>query len=98
MRAARSTGSLDGCTAQLAANLSRKWYPGKRRCEEYKEISINQDQPKDLIKDPLTEVLEEWRELLHEAVEEAFARAIEEGEATEVIEREEVFKLFEGEA
>jgi DNA polymerase III alpha subunit len=66
------------------------------------ETSINQEQLKDLIKAALTEVLEERRDLLHEAVEEAFedvalARAIEESEATELIEREEVFKLFEGE-
>jgi len=60
------------------------------------ETSINPDQLKDLIKAAVAEVLEERREWLHEAVEEAFkdvalARAIEEGE---LIEREDVFKLL----
>jgi hypothetical protein len=67
------------------------------------ETSMNQDQLKDLIKTALIEVLEERRDLLHEAVEEAFedvalARAIEEGETTDLVEREEIMKLIEGEA
>lgn len=66
------------------------------------ETSINQDQLKDLIKAAVAEVLEERRDLLHEVVEEALenvalVRAIEEGENTELIEREEVFNLLEGE-
>jgi hypothetical protein len=67
------------------------------------ETSISPDQLKALIKAAVTEVLEERRDLLHQAVEEALedvalARAIEEGESTELIAREEVFKLLEGEA
>jgi DNA polymerase III alpha subunit len=67
------------------------------------ETSINRDQLKDLIKAAVTEALEEQRALIHEAVEEALedvalARAIEEGEGTELIDRQEVFKLLEGEA
>jgi hypothetical protein len=63
------------------------------------ETSINPDQLKDLIKAAVAEVLEERREWLHEAVEEALedvalARAMEESESTELIEREEVFKLL----
>jgi len=66
------------------------------------ETSINQDQLKDLIKAALAEALEEQRDLLHEVVEEALedlalARAIEEGESTDLIGREEVLKLLEGE-
>ena len=67
------------------------------------EAFINQDQLKDLIKAAVAEVLEERRDLLHEVVEEALedvalARAIEVGESTELIEREAVFDLLEGEA
>jgi hypothetical protein len=63
------------------------------------ETSITPDQLKDLIKAAVAEVLEERRDLLHRAVEEALedvalARAIEEGENTELIDREEVFKLL----
>jgi hypothetical protein len=65
------------------------------------ETSLSHDQLKDLIKAAVAEVLEERRDLLHQAVEEALedvalARAIEEGESTELVGREEVFKLFEG--
>jgi hypothetical protein len=67
------------------------------------ETSINQDQLKDLIKTAVAEVLEEQRDLLHEVVEEALedvalVRAIEEGESTELVKREDVFNLLEGEA
>ncbi len=67
------------------------------------ETSINQDQLKDIIKAAVAEVLEEHRDLLHEVVEEALedvalVRAIEEGESTELIEREAVMNFLEGEA
>jgi ribosomal protein L12E/L44/L45/RPP1/RPP2 len=61
------------------------------------EPSINQEQLKNVIKIALVEVLEERQDLLYQAIEDvAFARAIEEGESTELVEREEIFKLFEG--
>ena len=65
------------------------------------EASMNQDQLKVLIKTSLIEVLEERRDLFLDAVEEALedlalVRAIEEGEGSDLIEREEVFKLLEG--
>lgn len=65
------------------------------------ESSINQEQLKKIIKIALVEVLEERQDLLHDAIEDAledvaFARAIEEGESTELVQREEVFKLLEG--
>ena len=67
------------------------------------EASINQDQLKDLIKAALVEVLEERQDLLHKAIEQALedislTHAIEEGENSESIEREEVFNLLEGRA
>jgi hypothetical protein len=67
------------------------------------EASLNQNQLKDLIKAALTEVLEERQDLLQEAIAQALedmalARAIEEGENSELIKREEVFNLLEGRA
>ena len=67
------------------------------------EASINQAQLKDIIKAALAEVLEERQDLLQEAVAQALedmalARAIEEGESSELIEREEVFNLLESRA
>jgi hypothetical protein len=67
------------------------------------ETPMNQDQLKDLIKSAVVEALEERRDLLREVVEEALedvalARAIEEGESTELIERAEVFGILEGES
>lgn len=67
------------------------------------EGSVSQDQFKDLIKAALIEVFEERRDLLHDAVETALediglVRAIQEGLNTELVEREEIFKLLEGRA
>jgi hypothetical protein len=67
------------------------------------ESSINQDQLKDLIKAALVEVFEERQDLLQEAIAQALedmalTRAIEEGESSELIKREEVFNLLEGRA
>ncbi len=64
---------------------------------------MNQEQLKNLIKVAVAEVLEERRDLLHDVVEEALEdvaliRAIQEGENTQAIRREEVFKLLEGKA
>ena len=65
------------------------------------EISINQEQLKNLIKTALVEVLQERHDLLHDAIEEAIedvalAHAIEEGKSTELVQREEIFILLEG--
>lgn len=65
------------------------------------ESSMNQNQLKDLIKAALVEVLEERQDLIHEAIAQALedmalSRAIEEGESSELIKREEVFNLLEG--
>lgn len=67
------------------------------------ETSSNQDQLKAVIKSALVEVLEERRDLLHDAIEQALedfalARAIEEGETTNRIERDEVFAILEAES
>ena len=65
------------------------------------EASISDDRIKELFKAALLEVLEErgdlLREALAEAIEEiALVRAIEAGESTEPITRDEVFGLLEG--
>ena len=67
------------------------------------EPSVNQDQLKELIKSALVEVLEQRRDLLHDAVAEALedialVRAIEEGASGELVGRTEVFDLLEGKA
>ena len=71
------------------------------------EASLTPDQLKELLKAALVEVLKErrdlfrdlFRDLIEEALEEvALANAIEEGTQTELIERDQVFKLLEGEA
>lgn len=63
--------------------------------------SINQEQLKNVIQSALIEVLEERKDLLHNAIEDAledaaFAHAIEGGETTELVQRKEVFILLEG--
>ena len=65
------------------------------------EASISDDRIKELFKSAIVEVLEErgdlLREALAEAIEEiAIVRAIEDGEGTETITRDEVFTLLEG--
>ena len=67
------------------------------------ETLANGDQLKDVIKSALVEVLQERQDLLHDAIEQALedfalARAIEEGEATNLIERKEVFAILEAES
>jgi len=64
------------------------------------EIAANEAQLKEAIKAALVEVLQERQDLLYDAIERAleeiaFARAIEEGDRTELIERDEVFVILE---
>ena len=61
---------------------------------------VNETQLKDLFKTALVEVMEERRDLIRDAVEEALeeialVRAIEEGRGSGEASREEVFQLFE---
>ena len=63
------------------------------------ETSVDHDQLKEILKEALIEVLEERRDLIQGLVEEALedvalARAIEEGEGTDTVSRDEVFKLM----
>jgi hypothetical protein len=65
------------------------------------EIAVTEAQLKEAIKAALVEVLQERQDLLYDAVERAiediaFARAIEEGDKTELIDRDEVFGILEG--
>jgi hypothetical protein len=87
----------------LLQTLARKCYPENRRGDLFMDTLINQNQLKDLIKSALVEVLEERQDLIHDAVEQALEdiallRAIEEGESSELIEREEVLEILEGKA
>lgn len=65
------------------------------------QTSVDEDRLKELLKAAIVEVLEERRELLRDLLEEAFedvafARAIEEGETTGLINRGEVLEILEG--
>ena len=65
------------------------------------QSSMNSEQLKDIIKTAILEVLEERQDLFSEAIETALedmalARAINEGEKTKTVNREEVFKILEG--
>jgi hypothetical protein len=67
------------------------------------DATIDDKRLKDLFKAAIVEVLEERPDLFRQVIEEALedvglARAIEEGESTELIGRDEVFHLLDGEA
>ncbi|MCI0439935.1 MAG: hypothetical protein L0177_12505 [Chloroflexi bacterium] len=64
------------------------------------ETSIDEAKLKKLLKEALAEALDEQRDLLHEILTEiiediSLSRAIEEGENTEPVSREEIFNLLE---
>jgi hypothetical protein len=67
------------------------------------EVTIAEERLKEVLKMAVVEVLEERGDLLREIVEEALedlalARAIEEGESSESVSRDQVFSLLKGEA
>jgi hypothetical protein len=62
--------------------------------------SLEESRLKELLKEALVEVLEERRDLMRGVLEEvledvALARAIEAGEGTADVSRDEVFRIFE---
>jgi hypothetical protein len=64
-------------------------------------ISVDEGKLKDLLKTAIIEVLEERKDLMRDLLEEALedivlVRAIEAGEQTETVSRDEVFKVLEG--
>ena len=64
-------------------------------------ISINEDRLKDILKSAIVEVFEERKDLVRDLLEEvlediALVRAIEAGEPTGTVSRDEVFKILEG--
>lgn len=64
------------------------------------DVTIAEDRLKEVLKAAVVEVLEERGDLVREIVEEALedialARAIEEGESSEVVGRDQVFGLLE---
>jgi hypothetical protein len=63
------------------------------------ETTLNPSQLKELIKTAIVELLQEQQEvfsdILVEAMEEvALVKAIEEGESTEIVDRETIFKIL----
>jgi hypothetical protein len=66
-------------------------------------MNISEQELKKLLKSAIIEVFEERGDLLRDIVEEAFeemalSRAIEEGEKTELIKREQVFNILKDQA
>lgn len=64
------------------------------------DVTIAEDRLKEVLKAAVVEVLEERGDLVREIVEQALedlalARAIEEGESSEVVGRDQVFGLLE---
>jgi hypothetical protein len=64
------------------------------------EVTIAEDRLKEVLKAAVVEVLEERGDLVREIVEEALedlalARAIREGEGSEVVGRDQIFSLLE---
>ena len=64
------------------------------------EVTIAEDRLKEVLKAAVVEVLEERGDLVREIVEEALedlalARAIKEGEGSEVVGRDQIFSLLE---
>ncbi|HKV06652.1 MAG TPA: hypothetical protein VJ725_00850 [Thermoanaerobaculia bacterium] len=62
-------------------------------------VSVEEDRLKELLKAALVEVLEERRDLVRELVAEAvedmaMVRALEEGERSPLVSREDVFRLL----
>ncbi len=65
------------------------------------EAQMNEAQLKEILKEAIVEVFEERRDLIGDLIEEALedvalARAIEKGEDSEFVGRDEVFKILEG--
>lgn len=65
------------------------------------QIIDDKNQLKELFKEAFAELLQERRDLLHDVFTEvlediALANAIKEGEETEIVSREQVFKIFKG--
>jgi hypothetical protein len=88
---------LEGSTNDYVADDERD----SMSCEDDMKTPVDEDRLKELLKAAIIEVLEERRELLRSLIEEAledvaFARAIEEGETTELINRSEVLEILEG--
>lgn len=66
-------------------------------------MNISEQELKELLKSAIIEVFEERGDLLRDIVEEAFeemalSRAIEEGEKTELIKKEQVFNILKDQA
>ena len=65
------------------------------------EISLDEGRIKELMKQAMLELLKERRDLIYDVFAEviedlALTNAIKEGESTESVKREEVFKTLEG--
>jgi hypothetical protein len=76
-------------------------YPLVAMEDDMSTLSVDEGRLKELLKTAIIEVLEERKDLVRDLLEEvlediALVRAIEAGEQTETVSRDEVFKSLEG--
>jgi hypothetical protein len=83
--------------------LSKRYasYTLGAREDDMSSLSVDEGKLKDLLKTAILELLEERKDLVRELLEEALediglVRAIEAGEHTGTVSRDEVFKVLEG--
>jgi hypothetical protein len=83
--------------------LSKRYasYPLGSREDDMNRLSVDEGKLKDLLKTAILELLEERKDLVRDLLEEALedivlVRAIEAGEHTGTVSRDEVFKVLEG--
>jgi hypothetical protein len=83
--------------------LSKRYasYTLVSREDDMSSLSIDEGKLKDLLKTAIMEILEERKDLVRDLLEEALedivlVRAIEAGEQTGTVSRDEVFKVLEG--
>jgi hypothetical protein len=95
---------INGSAAFLAQKVVSKRYASYTlicREDDMSSLSVDEGKLKDLLKAAIIEVLEERKDLVRDLLEEALedivlVRAIEAGEQTGTVSRDEVFKVLEG--
>jgi hypothetical protein len=95
---------INGSAAFLDQKVVSKRYASYTlicREDDMSSLSVDEGKLKDLLKAAIIEVLEERKDLVRDLLEEALedivlVRAIEAGEQTGTVSRDEVFKVLEG--
>src|SRR5215475_2370862 len=104
-RRSSTSAAERSCSAEFLDQkvLSRRYasYALIPREDDMSSLSVDEGKLKDLLKTAIMEVLEERKDLVRDLLEEALediglVRAIEAGEQTGTVSRDEVFKVLEG--